>query len=146
MKEEIYDTKHECIYQDLIDDRAFEEETKEEREEIRLFAYRRDLLGCFGINIQDKAASLDNQQHAAQSKMILVFERIKKYDSIQELIEKAKEFVNAEDDLVTFMMLFSYEMLYLMHPIVCELLKTETVREDTKYELIYYLSEQENHK
>jgi hypothetical protein len=146
MTEEIYDTTHECIYQDLIDDHAFDDETKEEREEIRLFAYRRDLLGCFGINIQDKAASLEDQQHAAQSKMILVFERIKKYDSIQELIEKAKEFVNAEEDLVTFMMLFSYEMLYLMHPIVCELLTTETVREDTKYELIYYLSERENHK
>lgn len=144
MTEKIYDTTHECIYQDLIEDAAFEDETKEEREEIRLFAYRRDLLGCFGINIQ---ATLENHQQAAQSNMILVFERIKRFDCIQELIQKCKFFItNTDDDLITFMMLFSYELLYMMHPIVCQLLTTEKVREDTKHDLINYLSEREPHK
>jgi hypothetical protein len=77
---------------------------------IRSCIYRQELLNIFCLEEFDESAI--NKQ------IDVLYEKVKDCDSL-------KEFFN---DLLGFTILYSYDYLYVMHPLVSELLETGTIQ------------------
>lgn len=135
----MYNPNHECVYQDLFYDDVFNEETPEEREHIRLFAYQRDLLLCFGLDMQD---NLEAKLEKAKEGMLNLYCQIREKETVKTIIQEARNFLStAEDDSILFMLLFSYDLLHLTHPFTSSLFINQNLHKEAFIELCDYLSQ-----
>jgi hypothetical protein len=106
----MYDTTVICTYMD--DDVILESDgvNDDEASFIRSCIYRQELLNIFCLEEFNES------------------EINKQFDI---LYEKAKGCVQLEEffnDLLGFTILYSYDYLYLIHPLICELLETGTIK------------------
>jgi hypothetical protein len=142
--EKIYNTTHECIYQDLMYDEVFDEETAEEKEEIRLFAYQRDLLITFYKDIQLGA---DNSIDKINEEISLLYQELGEKTFTKELIQLIQSIeTSITDDFCAFLLLFNYDFLYLMHPCVCDFILHGEVVNANKNALVEIVTSRLNHK
>ncbi len=107
----IYNINYFCVYNDLMDDNVFEDgESKEEMEEIRLYAYRRDLSGIFQKNMQN----FDFIEELTQD-VLTIFYHCQSNFFFQQCISLIKSKTIINDDVSVFLLLFSYDYLFLTH-------------------------------
>jgi hypothetical protein len=88
--------------------------------------YRKDLLNIFGID------DLDFEKHESeiQEEIFEIFEKISKYKTFMECISRSSALFSVDDLAVAFMVLLSYDFLYLTHPCICEFLEKNEISDD----------------
>ena len=132
-----YDTNYECLYGYLMDDAAFSNETEEEREHIRRYTYRRDLFGIFGFVYNG-----DSENEEKVDKQIsLLFSQIKDDPSIKEAIAQLKLICSSysENDEILFMILCSYDLLFLSQRCFAEFILRGAVSSEFGSILVDYI-------
>ncbi len=112
----MYDTDVVCTYMDA--DIVLESDgvTQEEEDFIRSCVYRQELLNIFHLE--------EFNEQAITNMITKLFEQIKDHDAFKEL---STNDYSQNDDVLGFMILFSYDFLYLTHPLICELLTTGSI-------------------
>ena len=110
----MYDTSVVCTYMD--DDVILESDgvNDEEASFIRSCIYRQELLNIFCLEEFDDTEI--NKQ------VEILYEKVKECDAFKALLDKE------EDGLMGFIILYSYDFLYLTHPLICELLETGSIK------------------
>lgn len=91
--------------------------TDNEASFIRNCIYRQELLNIFGL--EDFNESVINKQ------IVVLFDKVNGLDGFKELL--VNDFCK-DDGLLGFTILYSYDFLYLTHPLICELLDTGTIK------------------
>jgi hypothetical protein len=88
--------------------------------------YRKDLLNIFGIE------DLDFEKHELeiQEEVFEIYEKISKYKLFVVCISRSSALFSVDDLAVAFMVLLSYDFLYLTHPCICEFLESGTISDD----------------
>lgn len=141
----MYNPSHECVYQDLFYDDVFDEETPEEREQIRLFAYQRDLLLCFGQDMQDKSTELEAKLEKAKESILNLYSQIREKETVKTIIQEARNFLStAENDSILFMLLFSFDLLHLTQPFTSSLVIQTESHKEAFINLFDYLSQKQS--
>ncbi len=112
----MYDTSTVCTYMDQ--DIVLESDgvTDEEEGFIRSCVYRQELLNIFHLE--------EFNEQAITNMITKIYEQIKDHDAFKELTTND---YSRDDGLIGFMILFSYDFLYLTHPLICELLTTGSI-------------------
>jgi hypothetical protein len=122
----MYDTKVICSYMD--DDVILESDGINEDEAgfIRSCIYRQELLNIFCLE--------DFNDVAINKQIEMLYEKVKDMDGF-----KTNDFCT-DDGLMGFMILYSYDFLYLTHPLICELLETGVIKscEKLKNTIMYF--------
>lgn len=125
----MYNTKYICVYN--TDDIFSEEEqhklTRKEKDFILNCLYRNDLLYIF---------DLDELEPYADRIINELYDKIKNEEFLLSCMKQlAGDYFNTNDEKVGLIILYSFEMLYLTHPYICEFLETGKISEKTKKEL-----------
>ena len=117
----MYDTTVTCTYMD--DDVILESDGVNDNEAsfIRSCIYRQELLNIFCL--EDFDESVINKQ------VEILYEKVKNMDGFTGLL--TNEF-SPDDELLGFTILYSYDFLYLTHPLICELLETGSIQTTEK--------------
>ena len=110
----MYDTTVTCTYMD--EDVILESDgvNDDEASFIRSCIYRQELLNIFCLEEFDDSEI--NKQVG------ILYEKVKECDAFKRLLDKE------EDGLMGFILLYSYDFLYLTHPLICELLETGSIK------------------
>jgi len=116
----MYNTKFVCTYNSSDSD-----------SELSNTLYRKDLLQIFNVNDFD----FEDHEEEIYDEMCKIFEKIEKNEKFMDCINKAKNIVFADDPIVGFMILFSYDYLHLTHLCISEFLETNEISTD-KIELL----------
>ncbi len=113
----MYDTAVICTYMD--DDIILESDgvNDDEASFIRSCIYRQELLNIFCL--EEFNESVINKQIG------ILYEKVKNMDGFDGLL--TNEF-SPDDGLFGFAILYSYDFLYLTHPLICELLETGSIK------------------
>ena len=125
----MYDTKVVCTYMD--DDVILETDGVNDDEQIfiRSCIYRQELLDIFGL--EEFNESIINEE------LKQLYDKVKDHDGFkdvltEDLLKKDLWTNDLNDGLMGFMILYSYDFLYLMHPLICELLETGVIKSTEK--------------
>jgi|APCry1669188879_1035177.scaffolds.fasta_scaffold01681_3 hypothetical protein len=110
----MYNTKFVCTYKSYAD--PFLSDT----------FYRKDLLNIFSIEDLD----FEKHEDEIQEEIIEIFDKICKYKNFMVCIQKAGALFSVDDLAVGFMILMSYDFLYLTHECISEFLENETISDD----------------
>jgi hypothetical protein len=125
----MYNLNYDFVYQDLMTDGPFEDETAEEKEEIRLFAYRRDFLGVFGI--EENLVSLAEPE----LKNILGNKCLQENTRFQDVLNKASVIAATEslgdDKFEGLLFLYSYDFMYFTHLCIKEAFLQQTISDES---------------
>lgn len=140
-----YDTNYECLYGYLMDDAAFSNETEEEKDHIRRYTYRRDLFGIFGF-VYDGDSEKETVVSKAVEKKVdkqisLLFDAMKDDPFIKEAIAYLKLICSSysENDEILFMILCSYDLLFLSQRCFAEFILHGVVSSEFGSMLIQYM-------
>ena len=117
----MYNITYICTYNE---DNIFNDEdniSQHDKEFIRDALYRQDILNIFKID--------EFNQELLNEKILVLFEKIKKSKQLNPLIQKLSDFFMSDDLLLGFMVLFTFDYLYVSHPCICEFLETEKISE-----------------
>ena len=117
----MYNTKYICTYNE---NNVFNDEdniSEYDKEFIRDALYRQDILNIFQIDEFD--------QELLNEKILVLFEKIKHSEQLNPLIQKLAEFFMSDDLILGFMVLFTFDYLYVSHPCICEFLELEKISE-----------------
>ncbi len=114
----MYDTSVICTYMD--EDVILESDgvNDDEAAFIRSCIYRQELLNIFCLEEFDESEI--NKQ------LDVLYEKVKGCAAFKKLLDKE------EDGLMGFIILYSYDFLYLTHPLICELLETGSIKTTKK--------------
>lgn len=88
--------------------------------------YRKDLLYIF--NTED--FNFEKHENEIQEEVMEILKKINKHEKFAECISKVSALFSVEDLAVGFMVLMSYDFLYLTHPCICEFLESGTISDD----------------
>ena len=121
-----YNTKYVCSYNDS--DVFFESELEilndYEKNFVRDALYRRDLCNIF--NIDDQCFD----EKIITNMISTLFKNINSEKFLKSCITKISNKILCSSDLeLGFMMLFSFDYLYLTHPCICEFIETGKINE-----------------
>jgi hypothetical protein len=121
----MYNTTIICTYNSseiFLDDDNINEK---EKEFIRDVIYRQELLNIFEI---DDYNEIDRSIHD-------LYQLIKDNNFIKECIIKLASKYMSNDAKIGLMIMFSYDLLYLTHICICELLETNKISETNQINL-----------
>lgn len=116
----MYNTKFVCTYKSYAD--PYLSDT----------FYRKDLLNIFNIEDLD----FEKHENEIQEEVIEIFDKISKYEKFMVCIKKASDLFSVDDFAVGFMILMSYDFLYLTHQCISEFLENGTMSHDKIRELL----------
>lgn len=118
----MYNTELICTYNtdDIFE--PTDELTEYDKEFVRDVIYRQELLNIFGLE-EYESTRLDDAFHK-------LYERIKDYKPLQEIMVKLASEIMCEDKEVGMIILYSYDFMYLTHLCICELLNFENISDD----------------
>jgi hypothetical protein len=99
--------------------------TGKEKEIIQNILYKEDLLNIFDID------DFDEYCEEKINKIILdIYDKIKDYEGLKECITKvSSNFSITSEEEVGFIMLFSFDYLYLTHVCICEFIENGEITE-----------------
>ena len=125
----MYDTKVVCTYMD--DDVILETDgvNDEEAGFIRSCIYRQELLDIFGLE--------EFNESIINAELKQLYDKVKDHDGFkyvltEDLLKKELWTNDLIDGLMGFILLYSYDFLYLIHPLICELLETGVIKSTEK--------------
>lgn len=123
---DVYNTKYVCSYNDS--DVFLESELKilndDEKNFVRDALYRRDLCNIF--NIEDQCFD----EKIITNMISDLLKKINGEKFLESCITKISNKILCSSDLeLGFMMLFSFDYLYLSHPCICEFIETGKISE-----------------
>jgi len=126
-----YNTKYVCSYNDS--DVFLESELKilneDEKNFVRDALYRRDLCNIFNIEDQDFDEKIINDIISN------LYKNINGKHFLESCIMKISNMFFTSDFELSFIILFSFEYLYLVHPCISEFIETRKISE-TNYSFI----------
>jgi hypothetical protein len=131
-----YNLKYECEYHLLLDDDIFEDgETNEKKDEIRLFAYQKDLRIIFnkGKQTQQNKKKEKEFQDKMNATIQDLFDKMQNEETIKEAIKMLKTYhpvLEGCGDVSFFMILFSSQYFFVTHLIICDFLKNKKVSDE----------------
>ena len=123
----MYDTKVICTYMD--DDVILETDgvNDEEAGFIRSCIYRQELLDIFGLE--------EFNEQSINKQLKKLYNKVKDQEGFKNVLTedllKKELWTNdlcKNDGLMGFILLYSYDFLYLIHPLICELLETGVIK------------------
>jgi hypothetical protein len=124
----MYNTTYTCTYSshDIFLDTDKISDT--DKDFIKNVLYRNDLMHIF--NLED----FDNEEELFVSKIENIYEKIKNYPEIVLCIEKlANNNIAITNNIIDltfgFILLFSFDYLYIIHPCICDFLETGEISE-----------------
>jgi hypothetical protein len=123
---EFYNTKYVCSYNDsdVFLDSELEILNDYEKNFVRDALYRRDLCNIF--NIEDQCFD----EKIITNMINALFKNINGEQFLESCITKISNKILCSSDLeLGFMMLFSFDYLYLSHPCICEFIETGKISE-----------------
>ena len=116
----MYDIKYECRYNR---DDVFLDTDKvndEEKNFIRNILYREDLMNILNISDKDDFDILNIH-------LSILFQKIKNYSPLMELMKKLSAFLLSEDEELGLCLLYSYDYMYITHDCISEYLETGSI-------------------
>lgn len=118
----MYNTKYIITYND---ENVFNEEdniTEKDKEFVREALYRNDILNIF--DIEDFDVDIIND------KVDQLFEKLKNNTEFLNLLNNFANIYLSEDPIIGLYILFTYDILYIAHPCICEFLDKGKVSEE----------------
>ena len=124
----IYNTTYTCTYSshDIFLDTDKISDT--DKDFIKNVLYRNDLMHIF--NLED----FDHEEELFVSRIENIYEKIKNYPEVLLCIEKlANNNISITNNIIDltfgFILLFSFDYLYIIHPCICDFLETGEISE-----------------
>lgn len=118
----MYNTDHNCIYmkEDLFlpEDNLDEDQQNMMRDDI----YRNDILYIFDLD--------DYNESEIQKKIEYVYNIVIKNELFKEIIIKIGNSYGITETYIGFMLLFSFNYLYLIHPCICDYILYGEIKEE----------------
>jgi hypothetical protein len=122
----MYDTKFVCTYNTPEVFLDTDNITQEEKDFVREAIYRQELLNVFGIDDFDET-ELDKAMETAISELYI---KVKDCDALKECILKLEDNFMITNKLLSLMLLYSYDYMYLTHICISEFLKNGKINEN----------------
>jgi len=116
-----YNTKYVCSYMDSDVFIDTDDVNEAEKDFIRNCIYRQDLLNIFKLDMFDEIV--------INKKINEIYEKSKSNEEFNKCIIKVAELIGV-DPKFGFIILYSFDHLYLTHMCICELLETENISLD----------------
>lgn len=116
----MYNAEYNCSYMDSDVFMETDEVNDCEKEFIRNCIYRQDVLNIFDLDEFNESVINKNINN--------LYHDVEKEPELHKCIRKVAEVYG--DPLIGFMVLFSYDYLYLTHPCICDFMKTGKITED----------------
>lgn len=116
----MYNAEYNCSYMDSDVFLETDEVNDCEKEFIRNCIYRQDVLNIFDLDEFNESVVNKNINN--------VYHDVEKEPELHKCITKVADVYG--DPLIGFMVLFSYDYLYLTHPCICDFMKTGKITED----------------
>ena len=124
----MYNTTYTCTYSshDIFLDTDKISDT--DKDFIKNVLYRNDLMHIF--NLED----FDHEEELFVSRIENIYEKIKNYPEVLLCIEKlANNNISITNNIIDltfgFILLFSFDYLYIIHPCICDFLETGEISE-----------------
>lgn len=116
----MYNAEYNCSYMDSDVFLETDDVNDCEKEFIRNCIYRQDLLNIFELD--------EFNESVINKKITVLYHDVEKEPELNKCIKKVAEVYG--DPLIGFMVLFSYDYLYLTHPCICDFMKTGKITMD----------------
>lgn len=118
----MYNTKVICTYNTPEVFLETDDITDDDKEFVRQTLYRQELLDVLGIEEYDeeKIGKVVNE----------TYERVKECCEIKECVDIVLAYIISTDKIIGFMLLLSYDCLYISHICISEFLETGKVSSD----------------
>jgi len=107
----MYNTKYICSYNPFIRNADFD---------IQDTLYRNDLINIFMIDEFNETTINNSLQH--------ILNQVKNHPEINMCLKKMAGFMISEDLGIGLLLLYSFDLLYLTHPCICDFLETGTIQ------------------
>ena len=118
----MYNTSVICTYNTSEVFLETDDITDDDKEFVRQTLYRQELLNILGIEDYDDE-EINKVVHDA-------YERVKECCEIKKCIDKVLTYIMVPDEEIGFMLLLSYDYLYISHICISEFLETGKVSDD----------------
>ena len=120
----MYNTQYVCRYNSLDVFLETDIVTEKEKELIRNILYKEDLLNIFDID--------DCCEETMNGIILDIYEKIKDQEGLKECINHvASNFSITLEQEVGFIMLFSFDYLYLTHICICEFMENGKITDSS---------------
>ena len=103
----MYNTKYTCNYNDAKYDTTQDD------------IYRKDIMNIFMLDIFDETI-INNSLNG-------ILHKVKNHPELNKCMKQMAGLMISEDLGVGLLLLYSFDLLYLTHPCICEFLETETI-------------------
>jgi len=124
----MYNTKYTCRYNSPDVFLETDIVTEKEKEFIRNVLYKEDLLNIFDID--------DCCEEIMNDIILDIYEKIKDLEGLKECINQvASNFSITLEQEVGFILLFSFDYLYLTHICICEFIENGKITESSLFNL-----------
>ncbi len=117
-----YNTKYICTYNDKNIFREEDTITEKDKEFVMDAMYRNDILYIFDIEEFDKDIVCENLK--------ILYEKIKLNETFNDILKKFANIYLSDDAEIGLLILYSYDFLYLSHPIISEYLGKGQISEE----------------
>jgi hypothetical protein len=131
----VYNSKHVCTYQyydskfkDYIPKKLIVAEEVEHCEDSADLIYKSDILQVFDL--------VDYDDAKIEQEMIILFEILKNNEKMVECMKQLAHRFVSEDLQFGMMLLFSYDIFYVTHLCICDVIEKGEVDEDSMNLLI----------
>lgn len=118
----MYNTKIICTYNTPEVFLETDDITDDDKEFVRQTLYRQELLNILGIE--------DYDDDEINKVIVETYEKVKDCDVIKGCIDKVSGYIMSTDKEIGFMLLLSYDYLYISHICISEFLETGKVSDD----------------
>ena len=129
----MYNTNYECRYykNDII--LEISKFTDDEKEYIRDIMYKEDLINIFYLKESDSFDCLNDI-------LSYIYEKVKNNLDLKECMDLSASRLLSKDEQFGLCILYSYDFMYLTHPLICELLETGVIKscEKLKNTIMYF--------
>ena len=123
----MYNTTIECTYHSTDVFLETDKISEQEKNFVRSCVYRQEILNIFGLDEFD--------QDLINNKVSLLYEKMKEEQNIkkciEEVLQKMNIPLNIRNDKLGFLLLFSYDLLYITNDCVCEFLNNGNINKNT---------------
>jgi hypothetical protein len=122
----MYNTKYVCIYNSKDVFLDTDEVTNSEKDCILNILYRQDILSIF--ELEDFDEKLLNQS------IFELYEKVKTNFKIKKRIIYLAQQIMSNDEKIGFLMMYSFDYLYITHKCISQFLETQDISEENMNE------------
>lgn len=127
-----YNINYECRYHKSDVFLPTDDISNAEKDEVRDFLYREDLLEIFNCNTK----MLDNDFN---TKLHNLYEKIKNYTPLHKILEIAASYLMETDHEVGLYILYSYDYMHITHKCISEYLVSDSISKNNIDDLCKYV-------